>query len=97
MAAVVEGCGVVSRVQACGANPESMSCVTTEHPNLPQNPDGGRTDGGRWWSRKEEQGDWVPSQMEGLAIKHGNGTNHSVWQLVGIQRLRSPLSSFTER
>lgn len=43
---VVEGCGVVSRVQACGANPESMSCVTTEHPNLPQSPDGGRTDGG---------------------------------------------------
>ena len=24
-------------------------------------------------SRKEEEGDWVPSQMEGFAIKNGNG------------------------
>lgn len=70
------GWGVVGRVQAGGANPESMSSDATLHPNLPQSPAGGRRGS---WSRKEEQGDWVPSQMEGLAIKHGSGTNHGVW------------------
>lgn len=28
--------------------------------------------------QEREHGDWVPSQMEGFAMKHVSGTNHSV-------------------
>lgn len=46
------------------------------------------------WFRKEERGDWVPSQMEGLAIKHGNGTNHGAcgsWWASSIRTQLSPV------
>lgn len=42
-----EGGGVVGRVQAGGANPESVPSVATEHPNLPQEPRKRRSQAGK--------------------------------------------------
>lgn len=80
-------------VQARDANPWVQCTLlprnTQTSPRAPLEGGGGRGSG------KRSKVIGFPSQMEGLAIKHGSGTNHGVWWLVGIQYLSSPLSSLT--